>query len=86
MKIDKNKILPEEWTWNKTTAGHEGVHTREHKLAWFIVDHNAVPDTRVVSQSYEDFVKDGPPFEDVPYDVMIELYEKILNAVESPIR
>jgi hypothetical protein len=86
LKIDKYKISPKEWTWNKTSSGYEGVHTREQKLVWFIVDRNTIPERKVVSQSYEAFVKDGPPYDNVPFDVMIELYEKILYAVETTIR
>jgi len=86
LKIDKHKIPPKEWRWNKTAGSYEGVHTRDEKLVWFIVEHNAIPETRAIPQSYEDFVRDGPPFEDVPFDVMIELYEKILYAVDSVIK
>jgi hypothetical protein len=36
-------------------------------------------------QSYEDFIHDGPPNEDVPAEALVELYEIIFDATDNVI-
>jgi len=33
-----------------------------------------------LTQKYTDFIREGPPGESIPADIMIDLYEIVLNA------
>ena len=35
-----------------------------------------------VEQSFEEYIKDGPMKENIPADIMLELYDMIMGAVE----
>jgi len=38
-----------------------------------------------LTQEYSDFIREGPPGESVPVDVMIELYEIVLKSADDMI-
>jgi hypothetical protein len=83
LKINKRKIPKKEWTWDHIEDGYKGVNTYEEKLVWFTRKNGRLENGSVYKQSYEDFVRYGPHDDEVPYDIMIELYEKLLYALES---
>jgi len=80
--IDKTKIPRKEWAWNENEIGYEGVNSFDGKLKWFTY-RNALQGNMIsVEQSYEEFIKAGPMKENIPADIMLELYDMIMGAVE----
>ncbi len=82
IEINKTKIPGEEWTWNHDESGHDGVNTFEHKLVWFTHKDEQKGGGSKLEQSFEDFIMNGPINEDVPTDIMLDLYELIINAMD----
>jgi len=81
--VDKSKIPGEEWTYNHNDTGYDGVNTFEQKLAWFkqkTEGMQAPKSTRY--QTFEEFMRDGPLDDDLPTDIMLDLYELIINAID----
>jgi hypothetical protein len=82
IKVDKTKIPGEEWTWNHNDAGYDGVNTFEHKLVWFTHNNELNNNDKKLDQSFDDFIKNGPVNEDVPTDIMLDLYELLIDAID----
>jgi hypothetical protein len=82
IKINHSKIPGEEWTWNHDESGHDGVNTFEHKLVWFIHSPQIKNGNLRSEQTFEDFIMNGPSDENVPTDIMLDLYELIINAMD----
>ncbi len=82
IEINKTKIPGEEWTWNHDESGHDSVNTFEHKLVWFTHTNGQKGGGTTIDQSFEDFIMNGPINEDVPTDIMLDLYELIINAMD----
>lgn len=82
IRVDKSKIPGEEWTYNHSESGYEGVNTFEQKLAWFSHKNEGEQSPKNTRyQAYEDFIRDGPLDDDLPTDIMLDLYELIINAI-----
>ncbi|HJY63959.1 MAG TPA: hypothetical protein VJ455_07370 [Ignavibacteria bacterium] len=81
--IDHSRIPHKEWKWNDNEIGFDGVNTKDGCLKWFTFRNAHGGNTITVEQSYEDFLKDGPLKESIPADVIVDLYDEIMNAVES---
>jgi len=81
--IDHSRIPGKEWKWNENEIGFEGVHTNDGCLKWFIFRFAHNGNTLAIEQTFEDYLRDGPLKESIPADVMIELYNDIMNAVNS---
>lgn len=82
IKINHSKIPGEEWTWNHDDNGHDGVNTFEQKLIWSVHAAGFKNGNLRREQTYEDFIMNGPSDENVPTDIMLDLYELIINAME----
>ncbi len=55
----------------------------EQKLQWFTYKHDSLQIKEPIrEQSFEDFIKNGPLNENIPADIMLDLYEVIINAIE----
>jgi len=83
IKVDKTKIPGEEWTWNHNDSGYDGVNSYEHKLVWFRFNNEKQVYEKRIEQLFEDFIKNGPLDDDVPTDIMLDLYELIIDAIEE---
>lgn len=81
--IDHNKIPRKEWKWNENEIGFEGVNTFDGCLIWFTFRYAHGGNTLSIEQSFEDFLKDGSMKESIPADIMIELYDHVISAVED---
>ncbi|MGA2669215.1 MAG: hypothetical protein ABSF32_09925 [Ignavibacteria bacterium] len=57
------------------------MNTFEHKLLWFTQRYDSESHIKTKEQTYEDFMRDGPIFDDIPADILVDLYELIVNAV-----
>lgn len=65
-----------EWTWNETKDGYEGVHLREGVVLWFEHCHNPHTGGAASSQSFEEFLEDGPCCA-MPHEFINELYQSV---------
>jgi len=83
INIDHSRVPQREWKWNENEIGFEGVHTYDGSLKWFTFRHAHSGNTLTIEQTFEDYLKDGPLRESIPPDVMIELYDDIMNAINS---
>jgi len=83
LNIDKSRIPQREWRWNENEIGYEGVNTFGGKLKWFTYRNLHNGNIIASEQSFEDYVHYGPLKENTPADVMIEIYQLIMNAVDS---
>jgi len=79
--IDHSRVPKKEWKWDENEAGYEGVNTFDGFLKWFTYKHGLGGNTITVKQSYEDFIRDGPLKESMPADVMLDLYDDIMSAM-----
>jgi hypothetical protein len=59
------------------------VNTFEGRLTWFVYSKDTHSISISSKQEYVDFIREGPPGESVPVDVMIDLYEALLNAADD---
>jgi hypothetical protein len=80
--IDKTRIPRREWVWNETEIGYEGVNSFDGKLKWFTFRNALNGNLIAAEQRFEDYIKDGPLKENTPPDVMLEIYDLIMGAVE----
>jgi hypothetical protein len=80
--INKSKVPDKEWRWNVNEIGYEGVLSYNGKLKWFTFRHALNGNLIAAEQRFEDYIKDGPMKENIPPDVMLELYDLIMGAVE----
>ena len=64
-----SKIPRKAWQWNKTHFRYDGVHTREGCLLWYTETYPAYAGGGASSQSYADFIRDGPRINTVPEEV-----------------
>lgn len=81
--IDKSKIPNNRlWKWNENEIGYEGVCTNDGMLKWFTFRHALNGHTLAVEQSFEEYIKDGPMKESLPVDIMLDIYDVIMKAVQ----
>jgi len=66
-----------DWQWNRAGAGSNGVHTLEGCLTWYT---EAGPGGGATDQSFEAFLRDGPPVE-APAGVLAELHALLMPLV-----
>ncbi len=88
IKIKKNKVAGREWKWNKSEEGYEGVHTFNHELVWYYVYNKPKgflkkSGTKKKRQSFDHFLGSGPKNSDCPVDVLMDLYEIVIDAIED---
>jgi hypothetical protein len=81
--IDKTKIPHREWRWNENEIGYEGVRTYGSGLKWFTFRKQHNGDILGVEQRYEDYIKDGPLKENLPAEIMLDIYDIIMSAVQT---
>jgi hypothetical protein len=81
--IDRSKIPQKEWKWDENEIGYEGVNTNNNGLKWFTYRHAHRGNTLSFEQTYEDFIREGPLKESIPADIMVDLYDCIMNAVSG---
>lgn len=85
INIDSSKIPNLEWKWNESEIGYEGVRTQPKGLLWFTFRHAHNGNMLAAEQRYEDFMKDGPLKENIPSDVLVEVYDVIMGAVQGDV-
>lgn len=83
INIDKSKIPNAEWKWNENEIGYEGVRTQNGVLLWFTFRYANYGNMLAAEQRVEDYIKDGPLKENIPTDIMVELYDVIMGAVQG---
>lgn len=83
INIDSAKVPKREWKWNENEIGFEGVNSFDGCLKWFTYRHGHNGNTVTIQQTFEDFIKDGPLKESIPADIMLELYDDVMSAVET---
>jgi hypothetical protein len=81
IKIDRQKVPKREWHWNQTKEGYYGVNTFDKKLVWFFFKESTKFYMNRKRQSYLHFLKNGPKDLNIPSDVMLEIYELLINAM-----
>lgn len=88
IKVRKNIVAGKEWKFNQNNDGYEGVHTFNHELVWYFV-YNKPHGFLIKSlskkkrQSFEHFLGSGPKNPGCPVDVLMDLYEIVIEAVED---
>ncbi len=65
-----------EWTWNENQYGYEGVHIYGGEVTWFQHSHNPHHGGAACSQSFKDFLENGPSCT-TPGEYFTELYETV---------
>lgn len=88
IKVRKNIVAGKEWKFNENSNGYEGVHTYDHELVWFFVynkPHGFIIKSlsKKKRQSFEHFLGSGPKNPGCPVDVLMDLYEVVINAIED---
>ena len=81
--IGHSRVPRKEWKWNENELGYEGVNTVEGFLKWFTYKNGLGGNTITIRQSYEDFIRDGPLKDSMPADIMLELYDDIMSAIND---
>ncbi len=80
------KIPKKEWKWNQESFEggyrYDGVHTYEGNLLWFTETYPAYAGGGASSQSFADFLLNGPSISNVPQEVLDEILE-ILSPFEE---
>jgi hypothetical protein len=88
IKVRKNIVAGREWKFNQNSEGYEGVHTYNHELVWYYV-YNKPKGFLVKSlvkkqrQSFDHFLGSGPKNTGCPVDVLMDLYEIVIDAIED---
>jgi hypothetical protein len=88
IKINKYVVAGKEWKWGKNDDGYEGVHTFNHELVWYYV-YNKPKGFLIKSglkkkrQSFNHFLGSGPRNSGCPVDVLMDLYEIVIDAIED---
>ena len=67
------KVPGKGWTWHLKPGQTEGVHTYEGCLTWYTRMREYWAGGGARQQSFEDFLKNGPPVSEVPVNVLEEL-------------
>lgn len=83
--INKAKVPNLEWKWNENEIGYEGVRTQNGVLIWFTFRFAHNGNILAIQQRLEDFIKDGPMKENIPADIMVDVYDVIMAAVEGDV-
>ena len=81
--IDHAKIPKREWKWNENEIGYEGVNSFDGCLKWFTYRFGNNGNTVTIQQTFEDFLKDGPLKESIPAEMILELYDDVMSAVDT---
>ena len=81
--VDKSRIPARKWKWNENETNYEGVYTGDGCLIWFTCTNIQEGNILKAEQSYEDFIRDGPLNDSIPADIMVELYDCVMNAVSG---
>ncbi len=71
-----------DWHWNETQWGYDGVHTFDPELVWYNHSHNPHAGGGAVEQSFTSFLEDGPYLREVPEAILV----KVCQAVRQLIR
>jgi len=53
---------------------------------WFIHINKTSSDKVSQKQDFSDFVREGPPNENIPADILVELYEIIFDATDGMLK
>ena len=84
IKVIKSQVPKMEWAWNKGKFGADGVHTNEGKLIWYYLNKKApLKGVKTQKQSYVHFLNNGPKNTDVPVDVLLDLYNVVIPAMQT---
>ncbi|GEM_PF-2523499 len=82
--IDKKKVPNNRlWKWNENEIGYEGVCTNDGMLKWFTFRNAHNAPMLAAEQSFEAYIKDGPMKESIPADIMLDIYDVIMNATQT---
>lgn len=68
---------PQDWTWNVTQWGYEGVTLEAEGLLWYSHSHNTLAGGGANAQSLTSFLADGPADSTVPEDVLSKLCQAV---------
>lgn len=63
------------WEWGHTEHRHQGVQTYKGKLLWYTQVKPYYAGGGAKFQTFEDFAENGPPFDDVPREILDEIYD-----------
>lgn len=74
--------LKQEWRWNVTQWGYDGVHTFEGHLVWFSHSHNPHAGGGASTQGFAEFLQKGPAHA-MPDLILIELCQTIRTLASS---
>lgn len=80
--VADGRLLTQEWTWDVTQWGYEGVHTYEGQLLWYSHSHNPHAGGGATAQPYADFLADGPPVA-VPEPILREICQVVRQLVKA---
>jgi hypothetical protein len=81
IKVDKKRVPSKHWMWNQTKNGFESVSTSKGKLAWLFTKEKPKHSVIRKTQSFINFLKNGPKNQDVPVDVLLEIYQLVIDAM-----
>jgi hypothetical protein len=81
--IDKSKVPDLEWKWNENEIGYEGVRTQGGQLLWYTFRRAHNGNIMAIEQKYEDFIHYGPMKDNLPSDIMVEIYDVLMGAVQG---
>ena len=83
IKVDKKKVPSKDWMWNQTKNGFESVSTSKGKLIWLFTKEKPKHRVKRKTQTYLHFLKNGPKNQEVPVDVLLEIYQLVIDAMEE---
>ena len=63
---NRSPVPGKEWTWNHTSYSHDGVHTYDGELVWYTHMNDPLAGGGAASQSFDDFLANGPRFHPPP--------------------
>ena len=73
------KFPKKDWQWNKCSYGYDGVHSFHNCLTWYSERWPGSAGGGASTQSFKEFAEQGPPINDVPKEVIDEIYD-LLNV------
>ncbi len=70
-----------DWQWNETQSGYDGVHTFEAQLVWYNHNHNPHAGGGAAEQSFTSFLEDGPYIRDVPNPILVKVCQAVRQLI-----
>jgi hypothetical protein len=82
---DSTFKAPNDWEWNHTQWGYEGVHTREGRLVWYAHSHNPHAGGGAAVQEFSSFLENGPSVSwkegVIPEEILVQVYQAVWQLV-----